>query len=463
MLARLFVSASTIGVALAGLMATPLRAQRILPADSVIRGILEERVAQKRTVGIAVGTLDPDGTTRIVSAGASGQPGLAVDGDAVFEIGSITKTFTAALLSDMMARGEVRLDDPVAKYLPASVKMPARGGKQITLLDLATQSSGLRGMPTNFAPKDMSNPYVDYTVQQMYDFLSGYELPRDIGVQYEYSNLGVGLLGHALALKSGKTYEAILTERILAPLGMRDTRITLNDDMRRRLALGHDEQGKIVANWDLPTLAGAGALRSTVKDMLKYLAANLDATSRPLGKQLAVTHESRREAGSPTMTIGLAWHILKGPGGSIVWHNGGTGGYRTFIGFDLVKRAGVVVLTNSAIGADDIGFHLIDGGIPLTKPPAAHTEVAIDAAKFTAYVGVYELAPNFSITVSVDGQELWLQATGQGKLRGFPESETDFFIKEADVQLTFVKGSDGQVTGLVLHQSGQDAPGKKVK
>src|SRR5205814_9268057 len=135
--------------------------------------------------------------------------------------------------------GEAALTDPVSKCLPAGVKVPERNNRQITLADLSTQSSGLPRMPTNLSPKDATNPYADYSVQQMYDFLSGYQLTRDIGSQYEYSNLGVGLLGHALALRAGKTYEALVTERILEPLGMHDTRITLTPEMQEHLEIRH--------------------------------------------------------------------------------------------------------------------------------------------------------------------------------------------------------------------------------
>ena len=127
------------------------------------------------------------------------------------------------------------------------------------LLDLATQSSGLPRMPNNFHPKDEGNPYADYTVDQMYAFLSTYQLQRDIGSQYEYSNLGVGLLGHALALRAGRSYEDLVTERVLRPLGLNDTRIVLTPSMKSRLTPGHSPSGAVVPNWDLPTLAGAGA------------------------------------------------------------------------------------------------------------------------------------------------------------------------------------------------------------
>ena len=359
--------------------ASPLAAQSLFPPDSTIQRILDARVAEKRMYGAVLGTLDANGTIHIYHAGSSGREGEALDGNSVFEIGSITKTFNTALLADMVMRGEVKLDDPVAKYLPPTVKVPERHGRQITLYDLATHTSGLPSLPSNLHPGDMSNPYADYTVDQMYSFISGYELERDIGAEYEYCNLGSGLLGHALALRVGMSWEGAVTDRILEPLGMTDTRITLTADMHRRLAIGHSETLKPVPLWDLPTLAGAGALRSTVNDMLKYLAANIDPTSQPLGPVLATTHISQHETASPQVTIALGWHIFHAPDGAgIVFHTGGTGGYRTFIGFDPTKRIGVVSLTNSAIDASDIALHLIDHGIPLAKPPAARKEAEGD-------------------------------------------------------------------------------------
>lgn len=326
-----------------------------------------------RSAGIVVGTLDAGGKRRVVAYGAGGPTGSTgvtpLDGNSVLEIGSVTKVFTGTLLASMVARGDVRLDDPVAKYLPATVKVPERGGKQITLLDLATQSSGLPRLPSNLRPKDATNPYADYSEAQMYEFLSGYTLPRDIGSRYEYSNLGMGLLGHALARRAGKSYEALVTERILQPLGMSDTRVTLTPAMRARLTPGHDMAGKPVANWDLPTLAGAGALRSTVNDMLTFLAANVATGAGPLSMVMPQARLSRHPTDNPNLSIGLAWHLLKGPGREIVWHNGGTGGYHSFIAFDPAARTGVVVLSNSSSDIDDIGLHLIEPGIPLQALP----------------------------------------------------------------------------------------------
>ena len=174
--------------------------QGVFPPDDTIQRILDERVAENRVFGIVVATRDANGKTRFYHAGSAAQDGVVLDGNAVFELGSVTKTFTTALLADMVIKGEVKLDDPVAKYLPPSVKMPARSGKQITLVDLATHSSGLPLMPANMPSPIEITAWADYKVDQMYQFLSGYELTRDIGEKFEYSNAGMCLLGHVLAL-----------------------------------------------------------------------------------------------------------------------------------------------------------------------------------------------------------------------------------------------------------------------
>src|SRR5205085_3419786 len=302
------------------LLAQSVIAAQVEPPDQDVRAILQERVAQsKRNVGIVVGLISDKGT-RVVSYG---KPDVnsprELDGDSVFEIGSVTKVFTSTLLADMVARGEVGLNDPIAKYLPKAVRVPTRNGREITLLDLATQSSGLPRLPNNMTPKDPNNPYADYSVEQMYDFLSHYTLTRDIGARYEYSNLGVGLLGHVLALRAGMDYETLVVKRICQPLGMNNTRIKLTPQMQAHLATGHDQGGAAVPSWDLPTLAGAGALRSTANDMLKFLAANMGLRKTELLPAMQQTHLARRSAGMPDVSIGLGWHILNKYGTEIVW------------------------------------------------------------------------------------------------------------------------------------------------
>jgi serine-type D-Ala-D-Ala carboxypeptidase/endopeptidase len=357
-------------------------AQSTMPSDSEIRQILADRIdVQRQSVGIAVGVIGPEGR-RVVAYGHPEQgDARPLNGDTIFEIGSVTKVFTSLLLADMVQRGEVALDDPMAKFLPAGVKMPERNGRAITLVDLATHTSGLPRLPTNLQIKDVNNPYENYSVEDLYKFLSSYQLTRDIGSQYEYSNLGGGLLGHGLALRAGMSYEALVRSRICDPLGMDSTRITLALEMKARLAVGHNPGLEAVENWDLPTLAGAGALRSSANDMLKFLAANLGYVKSPLAPAMAAMLKVRRPTGQPGLDIALGWHIFTTNGKQIVWHNGGTGGYRSFMGFDPKAGIGVVVLSNSftTAGIDDIGRHLLDASAPLAVPPKQH--IAISFAK----------------------------------------------------------------------------------
>jgi len=447
-----------VGALLAAPRVIPLAAQ--VPSDSAIRAILKPRVDTGLFAGIAVGVVSRDDHRHVVAYGphAGVQP---FDGNTVFEIGSITKTFTAAILADMVRAGEVSLADPVARFLPPGTVIPERDGRQITLIDLATQSSGLPGMPDNFRPKDRENPYADYTVAQMYEFLGRYKLSRGIGEKYEYSNLGVGLLGHALSLRAGMDYEALVTARVLKPLGMKDTRVALDASMKQRLAPGHSDNGTPAKNWDLPTLAGAGALRSTVNDMLTYIRANADSTSRPLGPVLAMTHAERRSI-NPALSIGLAWHRLKTPAGrTLVWHNGGTGGYRTFTGYNEATGEGVVVLSSTARSVDEIGFHLLDASFPLPPIPTPRKEVPLPVETLDRYVGTYALAPAVSMAVTREGAQLFVQVTGQPRFPVFAEKDGEFFLKVVDAQLSFTKDSTGAVTGLVLHQNGVHMPAKR--
>ncbi len=460
-----FLRAMTTAALLLPAALAGVNAQAPFPPDSAIKSFLDNRVSTKQAMGIVVATLERGNSPHIYTAGISGISGLPLDGNTQFEIGSITKVFTNTILADMVRKGEVKLDDPIAKYLPKSVHVPQRAGKQITLLDLATQSSGLPRLPANLKPADVANPYADYTVKQLYDFLSSYSLTRDIGSQYEYSNLGMGILGHVLALRAGKSYEALVKERVLIPLGMHDSGITLTPAMKSHIAQGFDANGSPMHLWDLPTLAGAGALRSTANDMLKFLAANLDSASVPLGPAMVMARAPRMPVG-PNNMIGLAWNTVTLTGLPVTWHNGGTGGFRTFIGIDSQHHRGVIVLSNSTNSPDDIGFHILQPQVPLSVPAGAakvRTEVTVDAAKLDPLVGVYELAPAFRLTITTEGGSLFAQATGQGKFPLFAESETEFFLKVVDAQITFVKDADGKVNQLILHQGGANVPGRRVQ
>ena len=228
-----------------------------------IHAFLQQRVeVEKRDVGMVIGLVDEHGT-RIVSCGKlDNGTDQEVNGDTVFEIGSVTKTFTALLLQDMVERGQMKLDDPVAKYLPKSVRVPIRNGKEITLLQLATHTSGLPTTSVTWTPRRAENPRAEYTIERMYDFISGYQLTRDPGTKYEYSTVGMALLGQAIALKAGTDYESLVVDRICRPLGMDSTRITLTPELKNRFATGHNAFGYAVSSsyWGALTAGRRAAL-----------------------------------------------------------------------------------------------------------------------------------------------------------------------------------------------------------
>lgn len=449
--------------ALAWLIPATALAQHF-PTDQDLMELIKSRVEEGRSVGIVLGVMEADGSTRVVSYGDAGVDDLSLGERALFEIGSITKAFTGVLLADMVARGEVSLSDPVSGFLPDGVTVP-RASREITLLDLATHHSGLPRIPENMSPANTANPYADYTVDQLYAFLSNHELRRDVGSEYEYSNLGFGLLGHVLARAAGVTYEDLVRGRILEPLGMSMTGITLDAEMLQWMVAGHDQQGERVPLWDLPTLAGAGALRSNIRDMLAFLAANIGPPTSQLERSMHTSHQVRESVGL-TRSVGLGWLVRSVGEQRIVWHNGGTAGFRTIIAFDPDAQVGVIVLTNSAHGADDIAFHLINPELPLALPPTPpreRDEIAVAEHILETYVGEYQLAPSFSIIVTLEDGALFAQATGQSRFPIFAESETEFFYRVVDAQITFERDENGIVTGMVLYQAGQNFPGQKVR
>ncbi len=364
--------------------------------DDVVKSI-NKRIEFGLNPSVVVGIIDKDGP-HYFNFGRKSENGPVANEHTIYEIGSITKVFTATLLAQQVSDGKLKLDDPIKNYLPPEVKVPQRGANEITFGNLSDHTSALPRMPANFAPADPLNPFADYTVDQLYSFLSGYELTRDVGSAYEYSNLAQGLLGHILALNAGIPYESLMVKTIAKPLRMKETKITLDEKMKKNLATGYNS-GVEAKNWDIPTLAGCGAIRSSTYDMLKFLSANLGYLKTPLKTAMNKTHEVRHDkAGS--MRVGLGWHIMKSKNGDVIWHNGGTGGYRAFAGFVKETGEGVVLLTNSTESVDDIGFHLLnpESALRTVKPRiAAELRKTIDTkgveAAMTLFYDIKENKP----------------------------------------------------------------------
>ncbi len=434
--------------------------------DAEIRRMLQIRVdAQKQATGAVVGIIGPDGR-RVIAYGSFGlHDRRAMDGDSVFDVGSITKVFTALLLADAVRRGEMALDDPAAKYLPARVRMPQRDGRQITLVDLATHTAGFPLRPPNLSSRDPANPYARYTIAQMYQGLSMVKLEADPGSRYQYSNVGFGLLGHLLERRTGRSYAELVRSRITGPLGMADTAIGLSPQMRRHQPQGYDAQLEPAGHWSEGALLGAGALRSTANDLLRLLGAVLAYQPSELQPAMRAMLDTRRPGGmQPATQIALAWNIWEDHGRTVVWKNGSVGGFRSFVGYDPQARLGVVALANAqtGTGVDDIGLHLLNPSFPVNlQKPSEHKEVVLPGAVLDRYVGRYHFASDNSVLeISRKGEHLAGNMAGQA-FEMYAESERGFFLKVVDAQAEF-EGADGPAGAVIWHQAGQSDRGERI-
>ncbi|MBV9063228.1 MAG: serine hydrolase [Alphaproteobacteria bacterium] len=457
---------------LAALLPCVASAQTV-PTDPEIRKLLATRVdTQHWATGIVVDLITPQGT-HTIAYGTTAKGGTQnVDADTVYDIGSITKVFTALVLADMARHGEVALDDPVTKYLPKDIVLPIDGARQITLADLATHTAGLPLRPDNLAPKDPDNKYAEYSEADLFQYLAHAKPANPIGATYEYSNSGFGLLGVALAHRAGTDLDTLIKRRILEPLGMDDTIRTATPTLRSRMAQGYSyDFGSAdltpAEHWDYGNgIAGAGGYRSTAADIAKFLQAILGYRKSPLAPAFAAMTKTRRPGGmTPATAIALAWNILDQDGREIVWKNGSVGGFRAFIGYDAAARIGLIALANAqtATGMDDIGLHILDPKLPVDlNIPHPHTEVAIEPKVLDNYVGTYEYSDTDSMTISREGNRLFAQEPGQDRYELFAEGPRDFFLKLIDAQVTFETGQNGKAIAAVWHQGGQDQRGIRI-
>jgi D-alanyl-D-alanine-carboxypeptidase/D-alanyl-D-alanine-endopeptidase len=424
-------------------------------SEDAIRRLVIDRVDERRlSVGMVVGITEAN-SHRFVAHGCRDTCGGGpVNEKTLFEIGSITKLFTALLLSDMVNRGEVRLDEPVAELLPAGTRVPVRNGRAITLRDLASHYSGLPRVPTNLGREDHpGDPYAGYTAEKLYQFLATYELIRTPGDSFEYSNLGGGLLGYALVLRAGASgYESLIRARILDPLRMDDTVIAIPSRLTANVASGHDDSLDPVSDWNFDVLAGAGAFRSNLSDLLRFMDAVCDQDS-PISSMIGPLVTPRDQGG-----------LELGPphpdGGVAISHAGGTGGFRSFVRCIPQWKRGVAVLSNACIDAVvDFGVHALDPRCGLIW---YRKEVATDPACFARLVGHYRLRPNWVFDVTSTADRLYIRLADQQALRAFPVSEWHFFYKCVGAQVTFEPGGDGRAARLILHQNSTDQIAERI-
>jgi len=325
--------------------------------DALIDSLAIHYTALPNTAGLAIGVIANGKKGYYYYGETTHGNGVLPDKETLFEIGSISKTFTALLLSHAVLQGDVKLDDPIIAYLPDSIASNP-DLKGITFQNLATHTSGLPRMPGNFIPDEPLDPYRDYDTEKLYSYLKNYKKHQQPDSVYEYSNLGYGIIGELLAHRYKRSYNDLITEIICNPLGLHSTTAFPDDDQLSDFIPTYKKDGQVTAHWHFQALSGAGALKSTIIDLLQYASAHLDMPKSALGKAIALTHKPSWLV-SETQDLGLAWHINIENFQEIFWHNGGTFGSSSFLAFIPEKNIAVVVLANAAQTVDDIGFTII--------------------------------------------------------------------------------------------------------
>jgi CubicO group peptidase (beta-lactamase class C family) len=427
------------------------------PHRAAIAALIQPVIDGEIASGIVVAVYD--GGKREIYGFGAGPNDQHPDGRTLFEIGSVTKVYTSLLLADAVQRHEVALDTPVAELLPPGVTVPTQDKQVITLKELALHTSGLPRLPPSLLPRggaELADPYAKYNEDRLYADLVRTPLEHPPGAVVSYSNYGVGLLGFALGRKLGGGYAAIVEKRVLAPLGLRDTFVTVPAAAKPRRAVGTNDDLAPVAPWTFDALAGAGAIVSTARDQLQLVEAELDAAAgsrEPLRPAMRMTQEGQLEIAGENE--GLGWQI---DAQGRMWHNGETGGFHAFVGFDPKTRRAVVLLASTALPlldkvADDI-YKLLAG--EKVQPPVLPNE-----DQLAQYAGTYDLAGD-KVTVTAQGKRLHVELQGAPKLRAIPVSDKTFFLAGLQALAAFERDDQARVVRIVFFRGEQRITATRV-
>lgn len=372
----------------------------------------------------------------------------------LYEIGSVTKVFTSILLANEVVLGKVSLDEPIGQSAVGKKFLPGWKNNKITFRHLATHSSGLPRLPSDLLMQDAKQPYSNYSTEQLYKYCSEYEFTREPDEKIEYSNLAVALLGQLLADMNNTDYESLLKERIISPLEMKSTTISLSPSLNDRLAQPYDVDLGESNPWELGSFVSAGAIRSTIHDMLLFSKACLTPPKGDLGKAINLAWEvAFKPISKEDFAMGLGWHIARD--GSTRFHNGQTGGYHSSIFVSRKLNTAVVVLSNTAtVEVDRLGEDLIrmTAGIktePRTFPKLSQPSEAV----MQKYVGKFSLSPIMTMQVKIDKGRLMVGLTGQSYYRVYPRSDTQWDYRIVQATLTFDIDEKGECNSVDLFQN----------
>jgi len=399
--------------------------------------------------GIVVALIDANGVEFAQVGIFSSDNPKRVNADSQFEIGSISKVFTATLFAESRRLGKVELDDPVG--LPFA---PSR----ITYRQLVTHTSGLPDHQKDFAHGDPFNPYGVESMDRLVatfdsQSLNAHESP------WSYSNLGIAVLGQALAKIWNTSYEEVLFSRILEPLQLKSTTPSWRKADPARLAPGHTNEGRQI-NWDFASYTPAGGIVSSARDLAHFVQASLGLVRSSLAADLLETTKPLKPVGDWGGRIGMVWNIDRWEERTIVSHGGATGGYRSFVAFDPSAQRGIVVLTNSSAEVTDLGEALLMN--KLKALPLWRNAVSLDEKSIAEYVGRYEFSSTEILTITAQNHMLSAQVTGSLSLTVFAEEKDKLFAKSVNVLITFQRDASGKITGLLWRQNEWDRHGNRL-
>ncbi|HRW58435.1 MAG TPA: serine hydrolase domain-containing protein [Chlamydiales bacterium] len=426
-----------------------------------VQELVKHCVEEGYTKGMAVAVIDENGIDYYSYGHLSDESKVSVDENTLFEIGSVTKTITGLLLQIMIEKGEMDLNDPLEMYLPSYVKVPQYKNKKILLKHLANHTAGFPYMPTNFESEDMGNPFAGYTEEYLYDFLSNFEPPRAPGKVHEYSNISVGLLGFIISKKVGMPYEQLVREWILEPLQMNSTYVNVPESETYRFAKGHVGDAQ-VSNWDIPVLEGAGALKSCVADLARYVQANMDLIESDFSDAFKLMHKRTCRTKMPYIGMTLTFNDYIKFRPRVIWHNGGTGGYHSFIGFCPKTKKGVVILSNSITYIDDLGFHLLNEKHAFSSE---RKEICLNPILLKKYEGLYEHISGVRVAFAVNAGLLQAKSKLIGPIAVpiYPESDVRFFAKKVTADVDFELDREGNPAGFFVIYGNQKFWMKKIQ
>ncbi|KRA48729.1 serine hydrolase [Pseudoxanthomonas sp. Root630] len=425
--------------------------------DQALAGVVQQRLQGDRTEACMAVAVVEAGTVARTYQCADAKDASRIGPDTAFEIGSVSKTMTAALLADLIAQGKGSLDDPLSAWLPAGTKLPEYQGKPILLRHVVTHTSGLPALPSRMGAPDMADPYAKLDETALLASLGDVTLTAAPGTKFEYSNFASMVLSYAVARRAGTDMETLLKQRLFAPLGMQHAYVNAAP-AGVRAAVGHTPNARATSAWHFQTnLAGVGGVRATLDDMVRYVQGQLGTETTSISA--ALQRSQQKVSDAPPMAMN--WMLMPVGGRTVHVHEGGTGGFSSFVSFDKDKQRGVVILSdttwNSIGSLGSLGLHLVDASFPLGTP---RREATPDAALLDGLAGEYELAGGMKMTLRRKGDALEIQAAGQGAYAMGYDSAGDFYPRELDAVLRPQRTAAGQ--SFTWMQMGGVLPAKRI-